>query len=195
VLTRLKYLFYSFLSIGLIALGIIIAYSAALTNGAKECFFVLGFFLLPIGSLLFGAFFTQIFASNQVEGYFKIEDSKMNNQKLKTKRVKEKTKSIKGVSLVLFIVMFVFSAYYLFALVENYKIIQLKNYGETQNVFIRKTGVNRSATAYFDFYYDGKTYSNNLSQNGLEVGDSAIIIFSRQNPNVVKWLNDFNTEK
>lgn len=49
-----------------------------------------------------------------------------------------------------------------------------------------------SPYAFFDFYLDGKKYSADLSQKDDKVGDSAVIIFSTHNTDIVEWAEDFD---
>ena len=93
--------------------------------------------------------------------------------------------------------LFTISAYSYVNLVDNHEYTQLKNYGQTQKVLITKIDYigKGSPFAFFDFYYNDKKYSDRLSQKNLSSGDSSVIIFSTKNPEIIKWLEDFNPNK
>lgn len=75
-----------------------------------------------------------------------------------------------------------------------YEAYQFKNYGRTQRVFINKTrkmGKAQTEYALFDFQFKRSKISSHLqNSNGLVAGDSATIVFSTENTDVIAWSSD-----
>jgi hypothetical protein len=80
----------------------------------------------------------------------------------------------------------------LFSLTERHKKNQLRLFGQVQKIKIKNTGYKGKGgrRAFFDFYLNGKGYSDNLPDRNYIVGDSAFIIFSAENPAIVTWRDE-----
>lgn len=91
------------------------------------------------------------------------------------------------------IIIFASTAYEVFNYVNEYKINQLKNFGQLQKVRINDIHRTTKGGPYvsFEFYFNGKKFEDRLSRNNYNVGDSAKIIFSTNNPDIVIWAEDF----
>jgi hypothetical protein len=80
------------------------------------------------------------------------------------------------------------SGYWLFTSISQFKQDQLSRFGQRQRVSIKKVGyVSKSRHAYFDYYLNGNQYSKSLSTHTYHEGDSATILFSTENPEIVVW--------
>jgi hypothetical protein len=119
--------------------------------------------------------------------------NKLLYQELKNKFGPTKIHIINVTYISLFFLLFGGSFYAYFQLVSSYEYGQLARQGEIQKVRINKTAYKGKGgpNAYFDFYFNEQTYSDDLPKDDLEVGDSGLIIFSKQNPEIVVWYKGF----
>lgn len=163
-------------------------------NNGAGFFGIAGFFLIGYGSLYAGISLARLILPFNINFDFKLLSNKLLYNELKNKVGKTKVNIISITYISIFILLFAFSFYSYFNLTSTYEDDQLLINGETQKVYINKTAYQGKGgpNAYFDFYCNGKKYSDHLPKNNLEVGDSAIIIFSKQNPDIIEWYNDFS---
>jgi hypothetical protein len=193
-MTKAQAIKYSLISILSILLGVFIVFKVWWTHDAARFLGLIGFVLVGFGSLLMSVSLTRIIIPTEtVFGFSTITDPER-YQMLKQRIGAVKAKTISAISSTLFIVLFGGTAYGLVTRIYKYEKDQLSTFGQTQEVVINDIGYKGKGTSYafFDFYFNGKTYSNNLDPKDYEVGDSATIIFSTNDPDIVKWADDFD---
>jgi hypothetical protein len=73
----------------------------------------------------------------------------------------------------------------------------LKNFGRVQKVKINDIHSKGKGApyAFFHFYLDGEKHSTDLSSKNYRIGDTATIIFSTDNPDIILWADDFDARK
>lgn len=196
-MTRLLSFFKSIFYLLITALGVFIMFTVTWANNGAGFFGIAGFFLIGFGSLYAGISLARLILPFDINFDFKLLSNKLLYNELKNKVGKTKVNIISITYISLFILLFAFSFYSYFKLTSSYEDDQLLINGETQKVYINKTAYQGKGgpNAYFDFYFNEKKYSDHLPKDNLEVGDSAIIIFSKQNPDIIKWYNDFRKKK
>lgn len=160
---------------------------------AKRFIAFLGLLIAVTGAYLFCYYLTRLLVKHG--GHFKLSSltSEAGFMLFKEKagnRVAKKTSRIFGITFItVFAPLIFFSVKYF----NNYQEKQLKQYGEFRKVRVddvRKKGKG-GPYAFFEFSYKGKKYLTNLYNNGFHTGDSAEIIFSTQNPDIVMWGEDY----
>ncbi len=182
---------YAVLNIGLILLGVLLAYKNTWTTGSGVILGGIGFLLVLGCSGILAMVITKLvlptdplFDSNDWKTF------KANVGAPKARRV-----------LALFIVLFLFSfsgAVSLYIQVtRTHQFTQLRNFGQTQKVRIKDIDYKGKGTpyAFFDYYSNGATYSQTLDPRNYEIGDSAVIIFSVMDPDIVMWADEFEKEQ
>ena len=70
---------------------------------------------------------------------------------------------------------------------------QINNFGVVQDIMIESEsrGKNSNNYSYFRFYHNGQEWKGSLRTWHYEVGDSAKIIYSKENPNEVEWYEKY----
>lgn len=179
-----------------ILFGTFIAFKVWWTNGNERFFGIIAFFLIGFGSLLLSISLTRIIIPTEADFSISTLSDKRKYQILKDKVGSTKVKAINSSYLSLFLILFAGTAYTIITSLNKYEKDQLKTFGQLQKVKIIDIHHKGKGTAYafFDFYLDGKKYSNNLSPKDYNIGDSATIIFSTDNTDIVKWADDFDTK-
>jgi hypothetical protein len=71
------------------------------------------------------------------------------------------------------------------------EIFQLNKYGIIEHVEIKSSKYTIKNIPYNHIEYGNGKFSTNLSQEKYKVGDKVQIIYSRKNPQIVKYLDDF----
>ncbi|GEM_PF-3817440 len=111
--------------------------------------------------------------------------------------LKEKGKlvlySFRSVALIAIVAPFVLAIVAFYHFTGKYHDEQIEKYGIVQKVLIETeiTGRNSRHDLCFRYTHDGKTWDGMLSAWEYQVGDSAEIIFSSQNPNEVEWYQRY----
>ena len=100
--------------------------------------------------------------------------------------------------LIIVIATFICGIYLFSTLTKRYKLNQLTKFGETKKVIItdiRRMGKG-SKYSFFNFYFNDKKVSRRLYQKkGQNIGDTCLVIFSTDNPDVIEWVEDFDNTK
>ena len=194
-MTKGKALKYSLINVLLIILGIFITFKVWWTNGDARFLGIISFFLVAFGSLSLSITLTRIIVPFQTDFSLSSLYDKKKYQILKETIGSTNVKVINVSYISLFIILFGGTAYGLFSSLNQHEIEQLKTFGRLQKIRIKDIQYKGKGTpyAFFDFYLNGKKYSNELSQKNFSVGDSATIIFSAYNTDIVKWADDFET--
>lgn len=184
---------YSLMYILTILFGAFIAFKVWWTNGETKFLGVIAFFLIGFGSLSLSISLTRIIIPTKTDFSFSTLSDKKKYQILKDRIGSTKVKVINVCYISLFFILFAGTAYGLVTSLSKYAKDQLTTFGRHQKVRINDIHYKGKAYAFFDFYVDGKKFTNNLSPKNYSVGDSAIIIFSTNNTDIVEWAEDFNS--
>ncbi|MCT2561361.1 hypothetical protein [Chryseobacterium herbae] len=182
------------LSLFTIVLGAFIGFNVWWTDSGVRFLGLVAFFLIPIGSLFLSIALTKIMIPSQADISFSTLSDKDKYQILKNTIGPKKVKMINICYLSLFFIFCGATFLGLVISVNNHEKYQLTNYAVTQKVKIKAIEYKGkgSSYAFFDFYLDGEKYSTNLSRKNYSVGDSAVIIFSTHNTDIVEWAVDFD---
>ncbi|WP_343534688.1 hypothetical protein [Pedobacter sp.] len=194
-MTKKQAIKYSLIYISIILFGAFIAFKVWWTNGNEKFLGIIAFFLVGFGSLFLSISLTRIIIPTKTDFGISTLSDKKKYQALKDVVGSAKLKAINSSYLSLFIILFAGTAYVLVTSLNKYEKDQLKTFGQLQKVKIidiRHKGKGTSY-AFFDFYLEGKKYSNDLSPKNYNIGDSATIIFSTNNTDIVEWAEDFDT--
>lgn len=194
-MTKKQAIKYSLIYISIILFGAFIAFKVWWTNGNEKFLGIIAFFLVGFGSLFLSISLTRIIIPTKTDFGISTLSDKKKYQALKDIVGSTKLKAINSSYLSLFIILFAGTAYVLVTSLNKYEKDQLKTFGQLQKVKIidiRHKGKGTSY-AFFDFYLEGKKYSNDLSPKNYNIGDSATIIFSTNNTDIVEWAEDFDT--
>ncbi len=185
---------FSFIYILTILFGVFIAFKVWWTNGDARFLGIISFVLVVFGSLLLSISLTRIIIPTKTDFSFSTLSDKKKYQILKDTIGSTKIKVINASYISLFLILFAGTAYGLVSALNKYKKDQLMTFGRLQKVRIKD--IHRKGKgapyAFFDFYLNGKKYTNNLSPKNYSIGDSATIIFSTNNTDIVEWADDFS---
>ncbi|MES2593439.1 MAG: hypothetical protein V4608_16270 [Bacteroidota bacterium] len=192
-MTKVQAIKQSLIYILIILFGAFITFKVWWTTDGARLFGVISFFLVGFGSLLLSISLTRIIIPNKTDFSFTVLSDKKKYQILKNEIGPTKIKVINVTYISLFLILLVGTAYTLVTSLNSYEKDQLKTYGQLQKVRINDIHYKGkgSAYAFFDFYLNGKKYSNNLSPKNYRIGDSVTIIFSTNNTDIVEWVDDF----
>jgi hypothetical protein len=69
----------------------------------------------------------------------------------------------------------------------RYRKEQLQGHAKFQKVLITDSHYKKGRVVEFDFDWKGKHYFNSLSSETIQPGDSVLIVFSTEDPNIVSW--------
>jgi hypothetical protein len=194
-MTKIQAIKYSILYVLLVLLGTFIAFKVWWTNGVSRFLGIISFFLVGFGSLFLSISLTRIIITTETDFNFSILLDKQKCRTLKKEIGSTKVKFINLSYISLFLILFSGTAFGLATSLNKYKKDQLKNFGRLQKVRVNDIHYKGKGTpyAFFDFYLNGKKYTNNLSPKNYSIGDSATIIFSTKNTDIVTWADDFDS--
>lgn len=180
-----------------ILLGVFIMFNVWWTHGGARFLAFIALFLIISGSLFLSISLTKIIIPTQADINFSVLSDKKKYQILKSSIGQKKVKIINICYLSLFLILFGVTAIGLIISVNKCEKYQLKTYGLIQKVKIKSIEYKGKGSpyAFFDFYLDGEKYSSNLTPKNYTVGDSAIIIFSTDNTDIVEWAEDFDANE
>jgi len=192
-MTKRKAIKYLLLNSLLILVGAFILYKVWWTKDSARFLGLIGYCFVAFGSILLSVSLTRIIISSKRDFDFTTLSNKKKYQILKEAIGSSKVKVINTIYCSLSIILFGSTTYGLVAFLNKYEKEQLKNFGRLQKVRIYDIHYKgKTQYAFFDFYLDGKKYSNDLNQKNFSVGDSATIIFSTNNTDILKWAEDFD---
>jgi len=99
----------------------------------------------------------------------------------------------KTISLIAFpiLILTIVSFIFLINIYENY---QLKKYGVIETVFVKEIHHDIKQNEYAFIEYHNKKYSTNLYADSLKINQKTKIIYSKKNPNIVKYLKEYEKE-
>lgn len=192
-MTKTQAVKYSLLNSLLILIGAFIIYKVWWTNDGEKFLGLIGYCLIGFGSILLSVSLTRIIISTKTNFDFTTLSNQKKYQILKETIGSSKVKTINLIYCSLTIIIFSGTLYFLVTSLNKYEKDQLKNFGQLQKVRINDIHYKGKGTkyAFFDFYLNGKKLTNELNPKNYSVGDSATIIFSTQNTDIVKWADDF----
>jgi len=188
---------YSLIYILTILFGVFIAFKVWWTNGDTKFLGIISFFLVGFGSFFLSISLTRIIIPTKTDFSFSTLLDKKKYQILKETIGSTKVKVISVSYISLFLILFTGTAYGLVTSLSNYEKVQLKTFGRLQKVRINDIQYKGKGTpyAFFDYYLDGKKYIGDLSPKNYNIGDSATIIFSTNNTDIVKWADDYDSNE
>ncbi|MBI1184936.1 hypothetical protein GC194_11735 [bacterium] len=117
------------------------------------------------------------------------------------KRVKKWNKPAKVIAytsiLVIFFIPHMASIVLFYKNTDEYHIKQLDAYGITQMVYIagKIEGENSRHDLLFEYNHDGEIFNGMLNRWKFQVGDSALIIYSSENPSELEWYQKYIENK
>ena len=192
-MTKIQAIKYSLLNSLLILVGAFIVYKVWWTKDSARFLGLIGYCFVAFGSILLSVSLTRIIISSKRDFDFTTLSNQKKYQILKEAIGSSKVKVINTIYCSLSVILFASTVYGLLNFLNKYEKEQLKNFGRLQKVRIYDIQYKGKGTryAFFEFYLDGKKYTNNLSPKNYSVGDSATIIFSTHNTDIVKWADDF----
>jgi hypothetical protein len=191
-MTKRQAIKYSLLNSLLILVGAFIVYKVWWTHDGAKYLGLIGYFIVGFGSILLGVSLTRIIISTKTNFDFTTLSNPKKYQILKDTIGSSKVKVINTIYCSLSLILFGSTAYGLLTFLNKYEKEQLKNFGRLQKVRIYDIHYKGKGSryAFFEFYLDGKKYTDNLSPKNYSVGDSATILFSTHNTDIVKWADD-----
>lgn len=194
-MTKRQAIKYSLIYILTILFGAFITFKVWWTNGDERFLGIIAFFLVGFGSLFLSISLTRIIIHTKADFSISTLSDKKKYQALRDIIGSTKLKTINSTYISLFLILFASTAYTTITFLNKYEKDQLKTFGQLQKVKIIDIRYKGKGTpyAFFDFYLDGKKYSNNLSRKNYHIGDSTTIIFSTNDTNIVKWADDFDS--
>jgi hypothetical protein len=186
---------YSLIYMLTILFGAFIAFKVWWTNGETKYLGVIAFFLVGFGSLFLSIAMTRIIIPTETDFSYSTLSDKKKYQILKDTIGSTKVKFINASYISLFLTIFAGTSYGLVTSLNKYEKEQLETFGRLQKVRISDIQYKGKGSpyAFFDFYLDGKKYTNELSPKNYSIGDSVRIIFSTNNTDIVKWADEDET--
>lgn len=193
-MTKKQAIKYALIYTLIIFLGAFMAFKVWWTNDDSKYLGLVSFFLIGIASLLLSISLTRIIIPTTTDFSFSILSDKKKYQLLKDTIGPNKIRVINISYISLFLILSIAAAYGLVTSLDTYEKDQLKTFGQLQKVRITDIRYKGKGTpyAFFDFYFNNKKYTNNLSPKNYSIGDSATIIFSAHNTDIVKWAADYD---
>jgi hypothetical protein len=94
----------------------------------------------------------------------------------------------KWLSIIAFTILFL-SIFLFIYIMRIYKENQIQIYGTTQTVMVKEVmyDIKENPYAHIEYYYGKVKYETNLSLNQLKKGEKVEIVFSRNNPAIIKY--------
>lgn len=99
----------------------------------------------------------------------------------------DKAKKLKSTIPLIAFPVLIATIYGFIGLMENYQDYQLKENGIMENVTVKAIHKDVKGRSYVFFEYGNKKFSANLMDNRLKVNDNVSIIYSSQDPRIVKF--------
>jgi hypothetical protein len=107
----------------------------------------------------------------------------------------EKAKKLKTtITLIAFPTLFLTIATFMFSM-NIYENHQLKKFGIIEVVSVKEIHYDIKQNRYAYFEFDNKKHRINLSEKSLKINDITKIIYSKVNPNIVKYFNEYIKSK
>jgi hypothetical protein len=107
----------------------------------------------------------------------------------------EKAKKLKNtITLIAFPTLFLTITAFIFSM-NIYENHQLKKHGIIEVVNVKEIHYDIKQNPYAYFEFDNKKHTINLSANSLKINDRIKIIYSKVNPNIVKYLDEYVKNK
>jgi len=178
-----------------ILVGIFINYKLLWAHGIEMLLAVMGFFLVVFGFLALAVSITRLLFPHTQDFGVKTLFDKPSFSQFKKAIGSKKAGSIGNTCTLLCFLLVGIIGFSFFTATDKYERDQLDKFGQVQKVLIKDIRYRKSRRAYFDFYFIDQTLTTRLYSKQLKVGDSAFIIFSTDNPAIVKWLDDYKKNK
>lgn len=187
---------YVFLNAFLIFAAYFIWFKVWWTKGSESNLGILSFIVVAISLFFLSMSLTRLFIPNEIEfGFSTFGSSKKENYTRFAEKIgPKKANHIMNIWILIYIFFAIIPAYIFYTQLNLYELTQLTNYGETQSVMVKEIEGGKSGPyVAFDFYIDGKKYSDHLKMGDKNVnqGDQILVIFSKKNPDIIKYLDDY----
>jgi hypothetical protein len=192
-MTKTQAVKYSLLNALLILLGAYIIFKVFWKNDGSGLLGLIGFCFISFGAILLSVSLTRIISNTKTDLNFATLSNPKKYQILKETIGLPKVKMINTMYASLTVMIFASTVYGVYNYVNEYKNNQLKDFGQFQKVRINDIHRTTKGGPYvsFEFYFNDKKFKHRLSRNNYNIGDSARIIFSTNNPDIVIWAEDF----
>lgn len=197
--TRIEYLFIYLI---LNAFGIFLAFKfwwtdSLILSGLNKSTVIL---LLSIGICWIGILFISVMFSRNIN--LKSDNFKfispfglLANEYYSSEIGIEKAKKIKTtITLIAFPTLFLTIATFMYSM-NIYENHQLKKYGIIEVVSVKEIHYDIKKNRYAYFEFENNKQSVNLSANSLKINDKTKIIYSKENPKIVKYLDEYEKTK
>lgn len=194
-MTKKQALKRSLICLGVIAFSFLIMFKVWWTPSADRFMGIVAFLVAGFGFIVLSTSLTRLLVATDF-GFSDIADQQAFNEFAKKVGYK-KARRVATLVTCLFFGLVGPSVYFFYKATQQWETYQLTRYGQYQKVEIkdvRKKGKGRPY-AFFDYYLNGKRYSNDLSQKDFNIGDSVEIIFSTEDPEILEWSEDFVKER
>lgn len=197
--TKAKYLFiYLFLN----AIGILLAFrfwwtDPIILSGFNKITLTL---LSSVGICWIGILFLSVMLSinlNLKHDNFKFISpfGLVSNEYFRSEIGIEKAKNIKNTITLIAIPVLFFTITTFIYLINIYENHQLKKYGIIENVTVKEIHYDVKHNPYAYFEFKNKKHTVNLNADSLKLNDKIKIIYSEENPNIVKYLDEYIRSK
>ncbi len=184
-----------FISSLAVLIGFFMMYWFCWAKGIERWLSLIGLVLVVLSSLALAVSVTRLLFSIEHDFGIKTLIDKHSFSQFKKAIGSKKAGSISNTFTLLCFLLVAVIMYLFFTATNKYQREQLDKFGQVQKVLIKDIRYRKGRSAYFDFYFDNQTLSTRLYSDRLKAGDSASIIFSTENPDIVKWLYDYKQWK
>lgn len=190
---------YIFLNAFLIFAAYFIWFKVWWTKGSESNLGILSFIVVAIALFFLSMSISRLFVPSHIDfGFSTFGSSNKENYKRFAEKIGlKKANQIMNIWILTYIFFAIIPAYIFYTQLNSYEMFQLTNYGETQSVMVKEIEGGKSGPfVAFDFYIDGNKFSDHLKMGDKNInqGDQILIIFSKNNPNIIKWLDDYVEE-
>lgn len=188
---KAKYILYIIVAIAAIELAVRLAVKYAACSGPERFIALVVYTLLVLAPLIIVVSIAKLFLSNNLPNTY--------NRATATLSAAETTKNrwTAFFALLVFSIIVLLGFYRMFDAIKQHENFELNNHGKYQKVLIKSIGYKGKGSpyAFFDYEYNNELYTGSLNTNNYTEGDSAYIIFSTQEPEIVVWADEYVLRK
>lgn len=179
----------------LIIFGVYILYLNWWAEDARKFLGILAFLLIGYGFLSYSLALTRMIVPTKLNfGYSEIID-KNKYYAFKDAVGAKKFKLTNFTFVGLFVVFIAVFACFFVRFLDEYELNQLTSYGKVQKIRVDEIKYKKTLQAFFEFKFNNEIFKDNLPSENYKVGDSAVIVFSTENPSINMWIDDFYLKK
>ena len=191
---------YVFLSALMILAAYSIWFKVWWAKGPESNLGIVSFLMAAIAAFFLSMSLTRLFIPPEIDFSFSTfgTTNKDSYKRFADRIGTKKAGSLTNICILFYILFTAVPAFIFYTKLNSYEQFQLNTYGETQRVRIKDIEAGKSGPyVSFDFYFSDTKYSDRLklgNKKGSQ-GDEISIIFSRNNPDIVQWEEDYLEEK